>query len=63
LQVLFYNLDDNKVYQWGNLFVKSKVASKSDSDMQEIKADDLFDGKEVMSISAKFKLAGAIVKH
>jgi hypothetical protein len=45
------------------LFVKSKLASRSDSDMQEIKANEMFDGKEVMSISAKFKLAGAIVKH
>jgi hypothetical protein len=54
-------LDDNKIYQWGNLFPSNKT-TRSDSDMSEIKTEQ-FDGKEVLSISAKFKLAGAIVKH
>jgi hypothetical protein len=36
---------------------------KTDADMQEIKSDGLFGDKEILSISAKFKLAGAIVKH
>jgi hypothetical protein len=55
-------LDDNKIYQWGNLF-SSRSTIKTDSDMHEVISTNLFDGHEVEMLSAKFKLAGAIVKH
>ena len=55
-------LDDNKIYQWGDLFKKS-IAEKTDTDMQLITKEDLFDHKEIIEFSGKFKLCGAIVKN
>lgn len=52
--------EHNKIYQWGNLFKQSK-ADKTDSDMHMI-TETLFDGKEIISISGKFKMCGALVK-
>ena len=58
----FIKIEENKIYQWGNLF-PSNLAIKTDADMQEVNSDSLFDKRELLTISAKFKLAGAIVKH
>jgi alpha-tubulin suppressor-like RCC1 family protein len=52
--------EHNKVYQWGSLF-KASTTEKTDSDMQLVK-DDLFGGKEILMISGKFKVCGALVK-
>ena len=54
-------VDENgKIYQWGNLFKQSKT-EKTDSDMSALK-DDPFEGKEIVNISGKFKICGAIVQ-
>ena len=54
-------LEKNDIYQWGNLFKNSKI-EKNDTDMLMIKSKDLFDGKEIETVSCKYKVAGAIVK-
>ncbi len=55
-------VDENgKIYQWGNLFKQSKT-EKTDSDMSQLK-DDPFKDKEILKISGKFKLCGALVKN
>jgi alpha-tubulin suppressor-like RCC1 family protein len=59
---ILYYLENNKIYQWGNLF-PSNMTIKTDADMQEVKSEGLFNNREIIAISAKFKLAGAIVKH
>jgi alpha-tubulin suppressor-like RCC1 family protein len=51
---------EGNVYQWGNLF-KANKTDKTDSDMYMLK-EKLFDGKEILLISGKFKLCGALVK-
>ena len=59
---LNYFLDSNNIYQWGNLFKKNKT-EKSDYDMQMITSKDIFDMKEIVMISGKFKICGAIVRN
>jgi alpha-tubulin suppressor-like RCC1 family protein len=54
-------VDENgKIYQWGNLFKQSKT-EKTDSDMSALK-DDPFEGKQIVNISGRFKICGAIVQ-
>ncbi len=53
--------ESNHVYQWGNLFKRANM-EKNDSDMHMIKPNLLFDGKEILHISCKYRVAGAIVK-
>lgn len=54
--------EKRRIYQWGNLF-KQSLAEKTDTDMQMIISDDLFDKKEIKMISGKFKMCAAIVKN
>jgi alpha-tubulin suppressor-like RCC1 family protein len=51
--------EDNRVFQWGNLF-KANTTEKTDLDMLLVK-DNMFDNKEVIMISGKFKVCGALV--
>ena len=53
--------ENNNLYQWGDLF-KKKIAEKNDYDMQRI-IEDQFEKKEIIMISGKFKICGAIVKN
>ena len=55
-------IDKNDIYQWGNLFKNSKT-EKNDTDMLMINSNSGFDGREVLSISCKYKIAGAVVKN
>lgn len=54
--------EDNKIYQWGNLFKDNKA--ELIEDMNKINSDNLnlFDKREIQSISGKFRVCGAIVK-
>jgi len=54
-------IENNDIYQWGNLFKNSK-SEKNDTDMLMIKQKDLLEGKEMIQISCKYRVAGAIVK-
>lgn len=52
---------ENKIFQWGNLFKQSST-EKTDLDMLMVK-EDLFEKKEIIMISGKFKLCGALVRE
>jgi alpha-tubulin suppressor-like RCC1 family protein len=52
--------EDNKIYQWGNLF-KQSTTEKTDMDMLPVK-ENLFNDKEIIMISGKFKVCGALVR-
>lgn len=56
-----FKIDKNDIYQWGNLFKNSKT-EKNDTDMLMINSKAGFEGREVLSISCKYKIAGAVVK-
>lgn len=58
---IYLEIENNDVYQWGNLFKNSKT-EKNDTDMLMIKSKDLFGGKEILNMSCKYRIAGAIVK-
>ena len=54
--------EENNIYQWGNLFKDGKA--ELIEDMNKINKDtlNLFDKREIHSISGKFRVCGAIVK-
>ena len=52
--------EENKIYQWGNLF-KQSTTEKTDMDMLPVK-ESLFNDKEIIMFSGKFKVCGALVK-
>lgn len=54
-------VENNDIYQWGNLFKNSKI-EKNDTDMLMIKSKEMFEGNEILSIACKYRVAGAIVK-
>ncbi len=53
--------ENNDIYQWGSLFKNQKVID-NDHDMNLIESKELFEGKEIIEISCKNTIAGAIVK-
>lgn len=52
---------DNKIYQWGSLFKNSYAVP--DEDMLRVDKKVLFDNKNIIMISGKFRVCGAIVSE
>ena len=61
----FYCMIDgeNNVYQWGNLFDRNSTDKKDENDMHLIKSKEIFGNMDIVQISSKFTLSGALLKE